>query len=98
MSLPMSEDDSQLVVGHSGSGAEALATKVPKAHVVSAFSTVPSEMLLSMFEARRKGAPPDLVFCGNNEGAKKTGSGTQASIILIWVPCRPLVTSSRFRC
>src|SRR5262245_53144000 len=40
-SLPMSEDDSHLVLGHTTSGAEALAAKVPGAHVVSAFSTVP---------------------------------------------------------
>src|SRR5262249_50748217 len=74
-SLPMSEDDSQLVVGHSSSGAEALADKVPGAHVVSAFSTVPSEVLWPVFEARGKVARPDLVFCGDNARAKKTAAG-----------------------
>jgi predicted dinucleotide-binding enzyme len=48
-SLPMSKDDTQ-VIGHTISGAEALAAKVPKAHVVSAFSTVPSEVLFPVFE------------------------------------------------
>src|SRR5882762_10009384 len=38
-SLPMNDDDSGLVVAHTSSGAEALATKVPATHVVSAFST-----------------------------------------------------------
>lgn len=34
----MREDDSHLVIGHTSSGAETLATKAPKAHVVSAFN------------------------------------------------------------
>src|SRR5689334_7883652 len=38
-SLPMSADDSKLVIGTTGSGAEELAKKVPKAHVVAAFQT-----------------------------------------------------------
>jgi 8-hydroxy-5-deazaflavin:NADPH oxidoreductase len=74
-SLPMSEDDSQLVIGHSSSGAEALADKVTGAHVVSAFGTVPSEVLWPVFEARGKIAPPDLVFCGDNGRSKKTVGG-----------------------
>jgi 8-hydroxy-5-deazaflavin:NADPH oxidoreductase len=71
-SLPMSEDDSHMVIGHSSSGAEALADKVSGTHVVSAFSTVPSEVLFPVFEARGHISPPDLIFCGDNEGAKKT--------------------------
>src|SRR6266446_2311127 len=41
-SLPMSADDTALVIAHTSSGAEALAQRVPKARVVSAFGTVPS--------------------------------------------------------
>jgi hypothetical protein len=74
-SLPMSEDDSQLIIGHATSGAETLAAKVPEAHVVSAFSTVPSEVLLPVFERRKKGSPPDLVYCGDDSRAKKTAAG-----------------------
>jgi 8-hydroxy-5-deazaflavin:NADPH oxidoreductase len=70
----MSEDDSHLVIGHTSSGAEILAAKAPKAHVVSAFSTVPSEVLLSVFEAHKNGKPPDLVFCGDHDGAKRTAA------------------------
>lgn len=70
-SLPMSEDDSHLVVGHSTSGAEALAAKVPEARVVSAFSSVPSEVLLPVFERRGQGTPPDLVYCGDDGDAKE---------------------------
>ena len=73
-SLPMSKDDSRLVIGRTTSGAEALAAKVPGAHVVSAFSTVPSEVLFSTFEGRAKESRPDLVYCGDDEGAKHTAA------------------------
>jgi predicted dinucleotide-binding enzyme len=39
-SLPMNEQNTELVVGHTSSAAEELAKKVPKARVVSAFNTV----------------------------------------------------------
>jgi predicted dinucleotide-binding enzyme len=73
-SLPMSKDDSHLVIGLTTSGAEALAAKVPEAQVVSAFSTVPSEVLVPVFESRGKKSRPDLVYCGDDEGAKKTAA------------------------
>jgi len=73
-SLPMSEDDSQLVIGHSSSGAETLAKKARGAHVVSAFSTTPSEALFPVFESRGQGTGPDLVYCGDHAGAKKTAA------------------------
>ena len=44
-SLPMNADNTGLVIGHATSGAEELAKKVPKAKVVCAFNTVPSEVL-----------------------------------------------------
>jgi predicted dinucleotide-binding enzyme len=44
---------------------------VPKAHVVSAFGTVPSEVLFDVFEARRKANRPSLVYCGDDRRAKK---------------------------
>ena len=53
-SLPMNADDSALAIAHTSSGAEALAKKVPKARVVSAFGTVPSEVFFDVFAARRK--------------------------------------------
>jgi 8-hydroxy-5-deazaflavin:NADPH oxidoreductase len=73
-SLPMSKDDSRLVLGLSKSGAEALAAKVPGAHVVSAFGTVPSEALFPVFERRRRQTRPDLVYCGDHRGAKRTAA------------------------
>jgi hypothetical protein len=69
--LPMSKDDSHMVVGLTGSGAEILAARVPKAHVVSAFSTAPSEVLFGVYAARKNKTRPDLVFCGDNKKAKK---------------------------
>jgi predicted dinucleotide-binding enzyme len=69
-SLPMNEDDTELVVGRTSSGAEKLARKVPRALVVAAFGTVPSEVLFGVFEARNRAPRPSLVYCGDDEGAK----------------------------
>jgi len=74
-SLPMSADDSGLVVAHTSSGAEELALKVPRARIVSAFNTLPSEVLFSVFESRGGGTPPTLVYCGDDAGAKEVASG-----------------------
>ena len=73
-SLPMSDDDSALVIGHTSSGAEALANKVPDARVVSAFGTVPSEVLFAVYETRRRKRKPGLVYCGDDARAKKTAA------------------------
>lgn len=70
-SLPMNADDTDLVIAHTSSGAEALARKVPKARVVSAFNTVPSEVLFGVFAARRKATKPSLVYCGDDASSKK---------------------------
>ena len=70
-SLPMNADDTGLVVAHTSSGAEELAKKVPKARVVSAFGTVPSEVLFGVFAARRKARRPSLVYCGDESKSKK---------------------------
>jgi len=70
-SLPMNEDSTELVVAHTSSGAEDLAKKVPKARVVSAFGTVPSEVLYDVFERRRNATKPSLVYCGDDPKSKK---------------------------
>lgn len=74
-SLPMNADDTGLVIGHTSSGAEALAKRVPKARVVSAFNTVPSEVLFGVFAARRRAARPSLVYCGDEASSKKIAAG-----------------------
>ena len=70
-SLPMNADDTALVVAHTSSGAEKLGKKVPRARVVSAFGTVPSEVLFGVFAARRKARKPSLVYCGDESKSKK---------------------------
>ena len=74
-SLPMNADDTGLVVAHTSSGAEALARKVPRARVVAAFGTVPSEVLFGVFEARRKTHRPSLLYCGDDDAAKNLTAG-----------------------
>jgi predicted dinucleotide-binding enzyme len=69
-SLPMDAGNTKLVIANTSSGAEELAKKIPKARVVSAFNTVPSEVLFGVYEARRKTTRPSLVYCGDNESAK----------------------------
>ena len=73
-SLPMNADDTALVIAHTSSGAEELAKKVPKARVVSAFGTVPSEVLFDVFAARRKANRPSLIYCGDDSRSKKTAA------------------------
>ena len=74
-SLPMNADNTELVVAHTSSGAEVLARKVPRAEVVAAFGTVPSEVLFDVFEARRKTTRPSLVYCGEDAAAKQVAAG-----------------------
>jgi hypothetical protein len=69
-SLPMNAANTELVIAHTSSGAEALAKKVPESRVVSAFNTVPSEVLVGVFGARRKAARPSLVYCGDESRSK----------------------------
>ena len=69
-SLPMNADDTGLVIAHTSSGSEELAKKIPKAKVVSAFNTLPSEVFFSVFENVDKGARPSAVYCGDDKKAK----------------------------
>lgn len=69
-SLPMTDDNSRLVIGLTSSGAEDLQKRLPKARVVSAFNTVPSEVLFGVYESKRKARRPSLVYCGNDQAGK----------------------------
>jgi len=73
-SLPMNDNDTRLVVAQTSSGAEELAKKARGARIVSAFNTVPSEVLFSVFEARSKGTRPSLVYCGDDARGKKVAA------------------------
>ncbi len=74
-SLPMNDDNTELVVAHTSSGAEELAKMIPKARVVAAFQTVPSEVLFGVYEAKRKTRRPSLVYCGDDESSKGVAAG-----------------------
>src|SRR4051812_6973964 len=74
-SLPMNKSDTRLVIGHTSSGAEALAKKTPRARVVSAFNTVPSEVLFAVFaRRRRRGSRPTVVYCADDARAKRVAA------------------------
>lgn len=73
-SLPMNASDTRLVIANTSSGAEKLAKKRPKAHIVAAFGTVPSEVLFSVFERKGTGTRPSIVYCGENAKAKKVAA------------------------
>ena len=74
-SLPMNADDTRLVVAHTSSGAEALAKKIRRAKVVSAFSTVPSEVLFGVFDASARSERRRAR--GEGRGARSQGRGAK---------------------
>jgi hypothetical protein len=47
-SLPLNAQKTELVLGHTTSGAEVLAKRVPGADVIAAFNNVPSEVLFGV--------------------------------------------------
>ena len=69
-SLPMNTDNTELAIAHTSSGLEELAKIVPKARVVAAFNTVPSEVLFGVYERRRRANRPSLVYCGDDKRGK----------------------------
>lgn len=89
-SLPMNDDDSALVVGLTSSGAEELAKMVPKAKVVSAFNTVPSEVLFGVYEARHKAKRPNLVYCGDDSSSKRVAASLIGDVGFEAVDAGPL--------
>ncbi len=74
-SMPMNEDNTELVVAHTSSGAEELAKRIPKARLVAAFGTVPSEVFFDVYEARRKAKRPSLLYCGDDRRGKEVAAG-----------------------
>ena len=89
-SMPMNEDDTELVVGHTSSGAEELAKRMPKARIVAAFGTVPSEVLFGVYEARRKANRPSLVYCGDDRRGKNVAAGLIRDVGFDLVDAGPL--------
>jgi 8-hydroxy-5-deazaflavin:NADPH oxidoreductase len=73
-SLPMNEETTELVIGRTSSGAEELANRLPRARIVAAFNTVPSEVLSRVYETRREAARPSIVYCGDDWRANKVAA------------------------
>jgi predicted dinucleotide-binding enzyme len=57
-----------LAISGNDSGGEQVQRAAPKAHVVKAFNIAGN---VHMFRPDFPGGPPDMFFCGNDEGAKK---------------------------
>src|SRR4030088_2507365 len=68
--IPMDSSTTKLIIGTTTSGAEELAKKAPRAHVVCAFNTVPSEVLFAVYKAKDKNPHPSLLYCGDDESPK----------------------------
>jgi predicted dinucleotide-binding enzyme len=93
-SLPMNANDTALAVAHRSSGAEVLARKLPKADIVSAFSTVPSEVFFDVFGAKRRTRRrPSLLYCGNDRDAKHIASTLIRDVGFEPVDAGPLKTA-----
>ncbi len=89
-SLPMDKENTRLVIGQDSSGAEAVARKLPKAKVVSAFTSVPSEVFFGVHKARRRARRPSLVFCGDHAPSKRVAAMLIADVGFDPVDAGPL--------
>jgi len=70
-SLPMNKGDTALAVAYTTSGAEKLAKRLPRARIVAAFGTVPSEVFFDVYARRRRANRPSLVYVGDDRRAKR---------------------------
>jgi predicted dinucleotide-binding enzyme len=89
-SLPMNADNTGLVVAHTSSGAEELAKRIAGARVVSAFGTVPSEVLFGVFDARSNANRPSLIYCGDDADASEVAAGLISDVGFDPVDAGPL--------
>lgn len=53
------------------SAAEELARRLPRARVVQAFNTIPSEVFFAVYAKRRRKVRPNVIYCGDDAKAKK---------------------------
>jgi hypothetical protein len=91
----MDAGNGKLILGTTTSGAEELARKIPRAKVVCAFNTVPSEVLFGVYEAKSKvtrpsWVRPSLVYCGDDREAKTVAAGLIGDAGFDPVDCGPL--------
>ncbi len=57
-----------LAIGHTDSGGEQVQRWLPEAKVVKCFNIVGNTL---MIDPKLPGGPPDMFYCGNDEGARK---------------------------
>jgi 8-hydroxy-5-deazaflavin:NADPH oxidoreductase len=89
-SPPMYAANTEFVIAHTSSGTEELAKKIPASHAVSAFNTIPSEVLFGVFEARCGSSRPSLVLCGHDPRAKDATARLIGDAGFDPVDCGPL--------
>jgi len=92
-SLPMNADDTDLVIAHNSSGAEELAKRVPRARVAAAFNTIPSEVLVGVFERRGGSSSPDMLYYGDDRAAKTVAAELARDVGFNPVDAGPLRTA-----
>jgi len=66
----------------SGRKLERPARKLPRSRIVSAFNTVPSEVLFGVHRARRRAKRPSLVYCGGAAALFVVGG---AALVLLFI-------------
>jgi predicted dinucleotide-binding enzyme len=91
-SLPMNDDDSDLVVAHTSSGIEELARIVKAPRVAAAFNTVPSEVLFGVFDKRHRSDRPSMLYYGDDAEAKRVAAGLVSDVGFDPVDAGPLRT------
>ena len=91
--IPMNTSNTRLVIHGSSSGAETLARKVRGAHVVSAFGTIPSEVLFAVYARRRRRPRPSLAYCGDDARAKRVAARLIRDLGFAPVDAGPLRTA-----
>ena len=68
--MPLNLENTELIVAHTLSGAEALAARIPQARLAAAFQAVPSEVFYDIFQGRHEARRPSLVYCGDDTASK----------------------------
>ncbi|MCA1335433.1 NADPH-dependent F420 reductase [Pseudooceanicola marinus] len=69
--VPLDEQNRDLVVGRTSSGAEELARMRPGARWVSCFNTTPSESFRPVFDRKGQAPAPQVLTYGDDAGAKQ---------------------------
>ncbi|KIQ00230.1 MULTISPECIES: NAD(P)-binding domain-containing protein [Pseudomonas] len=88
--MPLDAGNSELVVGHTDSGAESIACRLPSSHIVASFQATSSELLFDVFEARDSSPRPCIVYCGDHAPSKARAAALLAQIAFDHVDAGPL--------